>query len=86
MKRAGLKVRLALAWLWFRRKVLRRAPAVVQAPIPKDYHHRYVGPTNVWGLRSGAPCKVLRPWAGGVKIETAGGMVWTVAKYEVERV
>lgn len=80
-----MKVRLALAWLWFRVKVLRRAPAVVQAPIPRGFDHRYVGPTNVWGLRTGAACRVLRPWAGGVKIETVGGMVWTVARHEVER-
>ena len=46
----------------------------------------YVGPTVRGGLKSGTACIVIARPAGGYKIRTSDGSIWTVDVDQVERV
>ena len=48
--------------------------------------HRYIGPPNVWGLKPGAPCRVVeaRGHSGGLVIDTGNGRTYVVARQHVE--
>ena len=49
--------------------------------------HRYTGPPNVWGLKPGAPCRVVeaRGHSGGLVIDTGNGRTYCVSRQHVVR-
>lgn len=60
---------------WRRWRALRRVDRRV-------FTYEYVGPTNRWGLRTGAPIRLLhdRGHAGGLTCVTPDGRRWTIAR------
>lgn len=58
---------------------LRRQPKVDRA----RYAHNYIGPGNKWGLKAGVPCTIIGTRAGGRRIRTPDGRIWTVATIHV---
>lgn len=49
--------------------------------------HRYTGHANVWGLKPGAPCRIVeaRGHSGGLVIDTGNGRTYLVAPQHVIR-
>jgi hypothetical protein len=57
----------------------RRKPKVDREQFP----HVYTGPKTWWGLESGAACKIVGSRAGGRRIQTVDGSVYTVGRDQV---
>lgn len=55
-------------------RLLRRRPKLDRTV----YTHTYTGPETSWGLRPNTPCRILEKRAGGRRILTPDGKVWTV--------
>jgi hypothetical protein len=61
--------------------LLRRKPKVDRARFPHDY----TGPGNKWGLKPDIPCRIVGSRAGGRRICTQDGRIWTVGANQVQK-